>query len=297
MKKGGLGRGLRSLISSRINLKEEFYQGSQLKKEPVFYIEVDKIKVNPSQPRKDFDDKGLDELAQSILRHGILQPLVVSKIEKKFEGGKRVEYQLIAGERRLRAAKKVGFLEVPAIIKDSNEKSRLEMALIENIQRKDLNSLEKAEAFEKLKNDYDFTHEKIAERIGKSREYVSNILRLLSLDEEIKKAIRENKINEGHARAILALKDSADQKELFFKILNNRISVRESEKLARKLKRKKSEADLSPYLSELIEKLEEKLGTRVNVVERSRGGKIVIDFYSDKDLESIVRKILNQEML
>lgn len=290
MKQRGLGKGLSSLIPSKKN-QIDIHQHPPLKRETVFYIETSKIKFNPSQPRQNFDEAGLEELANSILKHGILQPLVVSKIEKETELGKKVEYQLIAGERRLRAAKKIGMLEVPVIIKETDDKSRLEIALIENIQRKDLNPLEKAEAFEKLQRDYGFTHQKIAEQIGKSREYITNLLRLLSLPTDIKQAIRENKITEGHARAIISLKDPIKQKELFFQILNNKISVRDTEDLVKKHKKSIRPKILSPYLKELIDKLEDKLGTKVDLILKSKGGKIMIDFYSNEDLENIINKI------
>lgn len=290
MNKGSLGRGLSSLIPSAKS-QTSAHQHPQFKKDAIFYIEVDKIKTNPSQPRTNFNGKDLEDLAQSILRHGILQPLVVSKIEKDVESGRLVEYQLIAGERRLRAAKMIGMLEVPAIIKESAGSSRLEMALIENIQRKDLNPVEKAEAFGKLQKEHNFTHQKIADSIGKSREYITNLLRLLDLPDEIKKSIKEGLLSEGHARTLLAIKDPFKQKELYLQLLSNKISVRGAEDLARKIKKQPQIQTMSPYLKELVEKLEDQLGTKINLILKPKGGKMVIEFYSDEDLENIVKKI------
>ena len=175
------------------------------KKESVFWIEIDKIKTNPFQPRKEFNQKELKELAESIEKYGILQPLIVRKIEKLVPSGQKVEYQLIAEERRLRASKMIGLKEVPVIIKEVSKENELPISLVENIQRENLNPLEKALAFKRLIEEFQFTQKEIAKIVGKSRESIANTLRLLSLPEEIQKGIQKGEISEGHARAILSL--------------------------------------------------------------------------------------------
>ena len=222
------GRGLESLIP-----KKGGDQPLPTKQEPIFYIEIEKIKSNPYQPRKNFDQDSLKALAESIREHGILQPLLASRIQK--DSGGPTEYQLVAGERRLLAAKIAGLGQVPVIVRVPTEQEKLEVALIENVQREDLNALEKAEAFKRLQDEFKFLQKDIAQMIGKSRESVANTLRLLDLPLEIKDGLRENKISEGHARAILAVQDSEKQKNVFAIVVRNGLSVREAEGLAQKL--------------------------------------------------------------
>jgi len=232
--KQSFGKGIESLIPKK---KQKNIEKPVSKKEAVFFIEIEKIKSNPYQPRKEFNIEALNSLAESIREYGILQPLIVTKVEITNSNGKgvRTEYQLIAGERRLMASKVAGLKEVPVIIRKPTDKEKLEMSLIENVQRFDLNPIEKAEAFNRLHKEFGMTHEKISEMSGIGRVAVTNHIRLLDLSEEIKEAIRAGKINEGQARAILLTKGPKKQKAVFQKILKDGLNVRESEYFAQKL--------------------------------------------------------------
>ncbi|MEK7147232.1 MAG: ParB/RepB/Spo0J family partition protein [Patescibacteria group bacterium] len=269
---------------------------------PIFHIEVEKIKPNPFQPRRDFNQESLKELSESIREFGILQPLVVSKIEKETPTGADVEYQLIAGERRLMAAKLIGWERVPVIVRQVDEKKeRLELAIIENVQRSDLNPLETARAYARLQEEFRLTQREVAQRIGKSRETVANTLRLLDLPAFIQEALSQNKISESHARALLAVADAAQQTNLFNELVKSNLSVRE-------LRRKIADAagvqpagDVDSEIdrikadpeSELLSvRLEEALGTRVKVRKIGERGKIMIKFYSREELENILSKII-----
>lgn len=224
--------GLESLIpKSKKTSKPE----PRTKQEAVFLIKIKKIKPNPHQPREDFGREGLKSLAASIETHGILQPLIVSRIEKEND----IEYQLVAGQRRLMAAKMIGLKQVPVIIRKPTEEQKLELSLIENVQRADLNPMERAEAFRKLKQKFDFTHQEIASLVGKSRVVVSNAIRLLDLPDKIKTGLKKEKITEGHGRAILTVKDGRKQLGLYSKVIKNNLSVKETEKLAQQKKRNK----------------------------------------------------------
>lgn len=254
----------------------------------MLYIEIEKIKSNPYQPRKNFDKAKLQELADSIKEHGILQPLVVSKISDD-------NYQLVAGERRLGAAKIAGLSQVPAIIRDTSDQENLEVALIENLQRDNLNSIEKAYAFRKLIDEFNFTQEEIANRMGKSRESVANTLRLLVLSAEIQRGILNRKISEGHGRAILILPDIEKQLLLFKKILKDKLSVRQTEEMARKIiggfATSKAEIKKDPQLEDIEDKLSSSLGTRVKLTRKGKKGKITIEFFSQEELDNIIEKI------
>src|SRR3989338_171568 len=213
----GLGKGLSSLIppSARKNVKPEEDSAS------VFYVETGKVRPNPNQPRKDFDPRAIEEMAASIKKYGILQPLLVTKEEKDAPRGLNVEYQLIAGERRWRAARLLNLPQVPVIIKDSflEDKVKLEMALVENLQREDLNAMEEAEAYIRLQQDFNLTQKEIGERVGKSREVVANSLRLVELPGEMKESLRAGRISRTHARALLAFKDADQQRAMYKQIL------------------------------------------------------------------------------
>lgn len=268
------------------------------KTEAVFQIEVEKIKPNPYQPRRYFDERSLRELANSIREFGIIQPLILSKIFKETEHGTEVEYQLIAGERRLLAAKMVGLRTVPAIIRSvSVEREKLEMAVIENLQRSDLNPIEAARAYAKLQDEFGLTQREIASRLGKSRETVANTIRLLSLPSEIQVALEEGKINESQARLLLQIDDIAKQREIFRSLLEEQPTVRE---LRQKIKSVVSAASMgetpkiNPALLEIKSKLEEALGTKVNIRDEGNRGKVVIDFYSFEELSHLVEKITRQ---
>lgn len=277
-----------------MNSNSNFYQDS------IFWIEVDKIKPNPYQPRREFDPEALKALSDSIKQYGVLQALVVTRREVIKEDGLAVEYELIAGERRLRASKLAGLVQVPVIIRMAEEQSakndlmKLELAIIENVQREDLNSIERAKAFKKLVDEFGFRHHQIGEKIGKSREYVSNSIRILELPEEILNALSEGKINEGHTRPLLMLNDrKQEQKVLFQDIVLRRMNVRDAEKAARQIaieRVRKIDAQLDPEIMAMEEKFMESLRTRVKIEkkERDRGGKLLIEFFSDDDLQYLL---------
>jgi len=282
------GKGLESLIPKKTAKSPK---AAEVKQEPIFYIEIEKIKSNPYQPRKNFDQEGLKALADSIKEYGILQPLLVSRIEK--DSG--VEYQLLAGERRLLASKIVGLTQVPVIVREPAEKEKLEVSLIENVQRLNLNSMEKAEAYQRLQQDFNFLQKDIAKMVGKSREAVANTLRLLDLPEEIKQALREERITEGHARAMLAVENPQKQKAVFVRTIRDGLNVREVEGLAQKLniwqpvKRQVSRA--SKEVKDLEKKLREALGMKnLRLTIQAGKPKLTIFFNSKKEIETIFKK-------
>ncbi len=264
----------------------------------IFWIDVDKIKPNPYQPRKEFNQYKLQGLADSIKQYGVLQPLVVTRREvEKEDGGLMVEYELIAGERRLRASKIANLLQVPVVIKLGAEdnKMKLELAIIENLQREDLNPVDRAKAFQRLVEDFNFKHIEVAKKVGKSREYVSNSLRLLLLPEDILNALSAGKITEGHTRPILMLCDKPEEQTTLFKeIMFKKLTVREAESIARRIaydKVRKKDLVVDPEIIEIEDKLTENLGTRVQIDRREVGGKITIDFFSNDDLRAILNII------
>lgn len=263
----------------------------------IFWIQTDKIKPNPYQPRREFDEGRLSSLADSIKQYGVLQPLTVSRVEvEKAGGGLVTEYELIAGERRLRAAIISGVSEVPVIIRTGDTSiMKLELAIIENLQREDLNAVDRARAFFRLSNEFKFTHGEIAKKMGKSRVYVSNSLRILNLPEEILVGLSEGKITDGHTRPLLMLIDHPKEQLVLFKeIVYKKITVREAEKLARKIaydRIRKKEFMPDPEITELEEEFQEKLGTRVHIDRRELGGQIRIDFFSTEDLREILEQI------
>ena len=261
----------------------------------IYWIDVGRVNPNPFQPRREFNEGKLNDLADSIKMYGLLQPIVVTrKEEEKADGGFVTIYELISGERRLRACKIAGLIQIPAIIRTGEESDqiKLELAIIENLQREDLNPVERAEAFYQLANTFNFKHTQIAKRVGKSREYVSNTIRLLSLPEEIKIALSQGKISEGHARPIMMLKDRpSEQITLFKEVIFKKLTVRESEAIARRIahdKVRKQSRAFDPKLVEMENQLAENLGTRVFIEKRTVGGKIMIDFFSNDDLQKII---------
>lgn len=237
---------------------------SQFYGDAIFWIEVEKIKPNPYQPRREFNEEALRDLAESIRMYGVLQPLVVTRSEKiKDDGGLAVEYELISGERRLRASKIAGLVQVPAIIRSNTDDARtkLELAIIENLQREDLNPVDRARSFQRLVDEFALKHAQIGAKVGKSREYVSNSLRLLMLPEEILNALSEGKISEGHARPLMMLIDRPEEQTTLFKeITMKKLSVREAESIARRVaydKVRKKELMIDPEIVELEGKLTE----------------------------------------
>ena len=267
---------------------------STLYSNSIFWIDTDKIKPNPYQPRRDFDEVRLKDLSESIKQYGVLQPLTVSRMEvEREDGGLTTEYELIAGERRLRAAKLAGVSQVPVIIRvGDTSMMKLELAIIENLQREDLNVVDRARAFFQLVNEFKFTHNEVAKKVGRSREYVSNTLRILSLPEEILNGLSEGKITEGHTRPLLMLVEHPEEQMVLFKeILYKKITVREAERLARKIafdRVRKKEFMPYPEITELEEEFQDKLGTRVHIDRRELGGQIKIDFFSTEDLRAIL---------
>ncbi len=258
----------------------------------IFWVEVDRIKPNPFQPRKTFDEAALLSLSESIRQYGVLQPLVVTRKEIERPGeGISVEYELIAGERRLRASKIAGIAQVPVVIRagEDDDRMKLELAIIENLQREDLNAMDRALAFQRLAIEFGLKHIEIGKRVGKSREYVSNTLRMLMMPQEMQDALRSGEINEGHTRPLLMLMDRpAEQRTLFQEIMTKRLTVRDAEQLARRVAIDKArKGDLTPELLLLERELTEKLGTRVRIEKKEQGGKVLIDFFSVDDLAHI----------
>lgn len=277
-------------------MSEDLYNNS------IFWIEVEKIRPNPYQPRTEFNEDRLRDLSDSIRQYGVLQPLVVTRKEiEKDDGGLAVEYELIAGERRWRASRMAGLYQVPAVIRtgDQTDKMKLEMAIIENLQREDLNPVDRAQAFAQLANEFSLKHAEIAQKVGKSREYVSNSIRILALPQEVLDSLMRKEITEGHTRPILMLADHPDEQITLFKeITLKKLTVREAEAIARRVavnRIRKKERFVEPEIIELEGRLTERFGTRVKVEKRHNGGQITIDFFTPEDLKNIVGLIEIQQ--
>lgn len=282
-RKGGLGKGLDALIPTQeTNLNEV---GSN-------YLSVDQIVANPRQPRTKIEDDSLDELAASIREHGILQPLIVTSDPKTGQ------YSLVAGERRLRAARLAGLQQVPVIIRQVTDQERLELALIENVQRADLTPLETAEAYYQLSEEFGLAHEEIALRVGKSRVSVTNTLRLLKLAEPVRIALAEGKISEGHARALLGLVNASAQAAAVEIVIANDLTVRKTEEYVRKLSGIRpptlAPKAIPPEITAIEEQLRNSLGTRVTLRKGKKGGSLTIHFYSDEELDSLIGQIMKE---
>lgn len=294
----GFGRGLQSLIPTK-SVNESKHD----KRDSIFYVEINKVKPNTNQPRRDFDGGGIKELAQSIKKYGILQPLLVSKKGIETKTGLDVEYYLIAGERRLRASKEAGLQYIPVIIKDTAphaDRNSLVIALMENIQRKDLNSIEEADAFSKLRDDFGLTFEQIASRLGRSSQSINNSVRLLALPGYIKDALRGEKLSMGHARALLSIKDPAKQKEAYINVTTFGTSVREIESFARShgaaIKKRKYQpiGGKDKKFEDLEKNLGEKLNTTITIrTEDGNKGKLTARFSTHQHLNEIVKTILD----
>jgi ParB family chromosome partitioning protein len=289
-KKFGLGKGLGSLIPSSSSV-------SVPTKERVFYIEVSKINPNPDQPRQDFNKDGLKELADSIKKYGVLQPLLVSKIEVDTKSGRDVTYQLIAGERRWRASKLAGISTVPVIIRDDfNQKNqRLEVALIENIQRRDLNPIEEAEAYDRLQKEFGLTQQEVAAKVAKSREAVANSVRLLKLSNEVKESLRSGLLTRAHARALLSFENEAQQKSVYQQILSGKLSTKEVEKIASASKptKDKAKSAVNRKFEDLAKNLGDTLKVPVLIHSAENGGKIIIRFATLQELNKIAKTIID----
>lgn len=295
----GLGRGLSSLIPNKqpentqtsegeedfsarkVSVGEEAIRGDNF----VIEIDVNQIVANPHQPRLQFDDEKLQNLAQSIKMHGIIQPLIVSR--------KGNLYELIAGERRFQASKSIGLKKVPVIIREASELQKLELAIIENIQRHDLNPIEEGKAYQKLADEFQMNQEEVAAKMGKSRSLVANKLRLLGLPVEVQKGLIEGRITEGHAKAILSLDNPEKQRALFELIIKSNLTVRQVEEKTKEVSVKSynRSKNVDPETKKLEEELVGILGTKVRVNKSGDGGKIVIEYYSQEDLDSLLSKI------
>lgn len=296
----GLGKGLESLIPSAIPSSSG---GKEPKKklpvpgEGVYYVEVSKIQPNPYQPRRDFDRESISELADSIKKHGVLQPLLVTKIESSSPRGVSVDYQLIAGERRLRASKVAGLKQVPVMVKDciDKDKEKLELALIENLQREDLNPIEEAGAYKKLQDGFGLSHLEIAKKIGKNRTTVTNSIRLNNLPEYIKDSVCGGKITGTQARTLLSFQNDKEQKDAYERVLHGGLVVRELETMTRKSKGMTPHKPVeNPRFKELEKNLGSFLETQVKIqAAGKRGGRVYIKFTSLEELNKIAKGILD----
>jgi len=284
MARRGLGKGLEALIPGDFQAEPS---GSAQ------FIPITQIQPNPSQPRTEINNESLQELAASIREHGIIQPLILTK-----DNGEEL-YTLVAGERRLRAAKIAGLESVPVIIREASDQERLELALIENIQRENLTPLEAAEAYQRLNDEFGLQQDQIADRVGKSRVAVTNTIRLLKLPDEAKRALTTGKITEGHARAILGLSSPQAQLAALQTIQRGELNVRQAEELVRKLsgikpKTEDKKAPKPPEVRAMEEKLRAGLGTKVSLNHSGSGGTITIHYYSDEELEALIDQILGK---
>lgn len=262
----------------------------------IFWVEVEKVVPNPYQPRREFNEEKLKELSESIRMYGVLQPLTVSRKEMSREDGTfYTQYELIAGERRLRASKLAGISQVPVIIREGedSEQEKLELAIIENLQREDLNAVDRALAFKQLADTFGLSHAQVGKKVGRSREYVSNSIRILNLPDYILSSLRQGDISEGHARTLLMLSDRPEELDTVYReILLKKLSVREVERIARKIAtdkvRKKEWQGTDPELMEIEKQFTETLGTRVQIQKTDYGGKLTIDYFSQDDLEAML---------
>jgi ParB family chromosome partitioning protein len=280
-KRTGLGKGLDALIPAGETTTSGAGGG-------IAQIAVDLIQRNPRQPREKFDIEELENLSASIREHGVIQPLIVSP-------GKNGIYILIAGERRLQASRNAGLKTVPVVIRSATDQQLLELALIENVQREDLNAIEEAEAYQHLSKEFKMSHEKIAERVGKSRVAVTNTMRLLDASAAVKQALVDRRISEGHARALLALTTAKAQEALLNKVVNLDLSVRQTEVLAGKYSGKKpasgKKAGTNADMNDIERRLRSSLGTKVALTHGKKGGTVTIYYYSDEELDSLLEKL------
>lgn len=283
-----LGRGLGSLIPPKI-IKRETEEALVQTGEQVLQIHTHTISPNPDQPRKHFGHMEMEELINSIREYGIIQPLIVTK-NSEIGSPSSIKYQIIAGERRWRAAQTLELETVPAIVRSVEKSQKLELSLIENIQRKDLNPMERARAYRRLIDEFNFTQEHVGKKLGKARPSIANTLRLLTLDEIIQAAIEQEKITEGHAKVLLTAEDEKKQKALLKRILGMGLTVRETEKLT-KGKRVRKSIELDPQLLEYEQELSYALDTKVKIIKTGRKTKIIIEAYSDKDLDKIIKML------
>jgi ParB family chromosome partitioning protein len=278
LNKRGLGKGLGALIPTEEKSGENVQE-----------IDVKIIKANEKQPRKRFSQESLEELAQSMKEHGVLQPLILRKL--------RDGYEIVAGERRWRAAVTAGISKIPAIVKEISDAEAMEIALIENLQREDLNSLEEATAYKRLMEEFKMTQEELSKRVGKSRSQIANTVRLLNLDEAILKMISDNSLTAGHGRALLSVEDKKERMQLANRIIEGDLSVRQVEELTKKKvtekKTKLKLREINPVFVEITDQLQRALGTKVKVKGTEKRGKIEVEFYSADELERLLEILIN----
>jgi ParB family chromosome partitioning protein len=314
-REGGLGKGLSSLIpqkkSEEKNLDKNLdskkiikkkltsndfgseasvkdFKKTSPQKDSVIEVSPNEIKANPFQPRKHFNEEKLEELASSIKKHGVIQPLVVTK---RAEGG----YELIAGERRFKASQKSGLAKVPVIVKKIGDKEKMEWALIENVQRHDLNAIEEAEAYQNLIDKFGYTQIEVASQVAKSRSTIANTLRLLDLSSGLKKMVRQGLISEGHARALLGAENQNIQEKLAQEIIEKNLSVREVEKKIKNINKKDNretkDGEKEAGLLEIENRISEALGTKVNIKKGRKGGRFVLNYYSEEEFNNLFKKL------
>lgn len=280
-KKNSLGRGIGNFLNSSDKIREVIEE----EKSKLMEIEISKILPNEDQPRKNFNEDELKDLASSIKKYGIIQPLLLKKTKDK--------YEIIAGERRFRAAGMAGLDKVPAIVKDISDDESSRIAIIENIQRKDLNPVEEAMSYRHLLDSQDLTQKELADEIGKSRQYIGNTIRLLNLDPRVLKLLEEEKISTSHGKKLLSIKDGDKQYKEAMKIIKNSLPVNNNKKTS---KREKNEEKEDIFLTNMRNEVERSLGTKVNFKQRGKVGKIEIEYYGEEDLSRILDLILNREL-
>lgn len=291
-KKGGLGKGLDSLITDKVNKPTTKDASIAPSEDQAVMVPINKIEPNKEQPRKNFNEDALLELSESIKQMGIIQPIVVQDRD--------TFYEIIAGERRWRAAKQAGLKKVPVIIKHYTEQEIVEISLIENIQREDLNPIEEAFAYKRLLTEFNLKQDEVAERVSKSRTAVTNSMRLLKLDERVQQMVIDDMIQTGHARALLGIDDAEKQYAMAQKVFDEKLSVRETEKLVKKSQKEKEEVEkakidkqLEIVYQDLEEKMKQILGTKVNINAKDENkGKIEIEYYNKEDLDRIIEMII-----
>ena len=288
VRKSGLGKGLDSLISDKVSAKQAPVSAKKDEKKIESLVKISKVEPNREQPRKNFDEEALKELSESIKQFGVLQPLLVQKRDDY--------YEIIAGERRWRAAKLAGLKEIPVIVKELTEKEIMEISLIENIQREDLNPIEEALAYKRLLEEFHVKHDELAERVSKSRSTITNSMRLLKLSDKVQQMIIDEKLTMGHVRPLIMVEDPEKQYALAQKIYDEKLSVRETEKLVKKALTEKPEPtekekieDYSVFYENLQEQLKQILGTKVTIKSKNnKKGKIEIEYYSNDELEQLM---------
>lgn len=284
-KKRGLGKGLSALIPDE-PIEELFDIRDD--RAAITNIDISQIVPNKNQPRKEFDGESLNELSHSIKTYGVIQPIIVRKVGSS--------YEIVAGERRWKASKIAGLKEVPCLVKNIKELEAMKLALIENLQREDLNPIEEARAFKELMDNHKLTQEEVAQVVGKSRSYIANTLRLLNLDEETLSRVEEGRITSGHGRALLSIDNDIDRKRVSKEIVDKKLNVREAEDIAKRIKAKKSKKKKrsvkDPTLVELEEDLMRYLGTKTRIIYGKERGKIEIEYYGYEDLERILEAII-----